>query len=286
MLRSAFQEFIYATNTDGSNKADSYIRALNMLGPILTKHYPKPIINGSMWHEFSVEELADIYAWLCTEARAARGGKEDVIKDFKSKSYLLKSFCSAAVLAYSKFMAVDSYENEIIKKVAGKKSGKEISKVAQGVVNETAQAGVGGYFGVPEQEGETRLATVKVRVNQNIFRKMILANYGSRCCLTGLSVPTILRASHISPWASDVENRLNPENGLCLAATYDAAFDKYLISFDEDYRMVLAPALKAFCQDEAFKRDFKSLEGKKIAMPSCFLPSQKFLEKHREQLVQ
>lgn len=39
-LRQSFTDFIFATNTDGSGKAASYVRALDMLGPILTKHYP------------------------------------------------------------------------------------------------------------------------------------------------------------------------------------------------------------------------------------------------------
>ena len=43
-LRQSFTDFIFATNTDGSGKAASYVRALDMLGPILTKHYPNPII--------------------------------------------------------------------------------------------------------------------------------------------------------------------------------------------------------------------------------------------------
>ena len=29
-------------------KAASYVRALDMLGPILTRHYPKPIAGGSL----------------------------------------------------------------------------------------------------------------------------------------------------------------------------------------------------------------------------------------------
>ena len=37
MLRQSFTDFIFATNTDGSGKAASYVRALDMLGPILTK---------------------------------------------------------------------------------------------------------------------------------------------------------------------------------------------------------------------------------------------------------
>ena len=60
MLRQSFTDFILATNTDGSGKAVSYVRALDMLGPILAKHYPTPIVCGSMWHGFS---LADIHAF-------------------------------------------------------------------------------------------------------------------------------------------------------------------------------------------------------------------------------
>ena len=44
MLRQSFIDFIFATNTDGSGKAASYVRALDMLGPILTKHYPVPVV--------------------------------------------------------------------------------------------------------------------------------------------------------------------------------------------------------------------------------------------------
>ena len=33
MLRQAFADFIFATNTDGSGKAASYVRVLDMLGP-------------------------------------------------------------------------------------------------------------------------------------------------------------------------------------------------------------------------------------------------------------
>ena len=44
MIRQSFTDFIFSTNTDGSGKAASYVRALDMLGPILTKHYPMPVV--------------------------------------------------------------------------------------------------------------------------------------------------------------------------------------------------------------------------------------------------
>ena len=58
MLRQAFIDFIFTTNTDGSGKAASYVRVLDMLGLV---HYPKPIVGGSVWRSFS---LADIHAVL------------------------------------------------------------------------------------------------------------------------------------------------------------------------------------------------------------------------------
>ena len=46
VLKQNFRDFIFSTNTDWSGKAASYIRALDMLGPILTKLYPKLIVGG------------------------------------------------------------------------------------------------------------------------------------------------------------------------------------------------------------------------------------------------
>ena len=66
MLRQSFTDSIFATNTDGSGKAASYVRVLDMLGSILTKHYPTPFVGGSMRRSFS---LADIHAFSRSETR-------------------------------------------------------------------------------------------------------------------------------------------------------------------------------------------------------------------------
>ena len=121
-LRQSFSEFIFATNTDGSGKAASYVRALDMLGPILTAHYPKPIINGSMWHEFPLADLQALHKWICAEMR--KGNASVMLADFESPSYWTKNFCSAAVRAYSEFMAAEQFENGIVAKVAAETAGK------------------------------------------------------------------------------------------------------------------------------------------------------------------
>jgi putative restriction endonuclease len=73
------------------------------------------------------------------------------------------------------------------------------------------------------------------RVGQNLFRSALLDFFGGRCCVTGLALPELLRASHIKPWADCLsdEERLDVFNGLLLAPNLDALFDGGWISFGE-----------------------------------------------------
>lgn len=65
------------------------------------------------------------------------------------------------------------------------------------------------------------------RVGQDMFRTALLDYWRGRCCVTGLAVPELLRASHIKPWAQSEsdEERLDVFNGLLLAPHLDALFD-------------------------------------------------------------
>ena len=80
------------------------------------------------------------------------------------------------------------------------------------------------------KEGIEKERLVKTRVNQSIFRSIILATYNNCCCITGIENSELLIASHIVPWSKDEKNRLNPMNGLCLNALHDKAFDIGLIT--------------------------------------------------------
>ena len=113
------------------------------------------------------------------------------------------------------------------------------------------------------------------------IRALDLLEY-HRCYITGIPIPEVLRASHIIPWSEDEANRMNPANGLCLSATYEAAFDRFLISFDEDYRMIPNPALADHLPNEAFQRHFKNYDGQRITLPHRFLPDKTLLARHRE----
>lgn len=127
---------------------------------------------------------------------------------------------------------------------------------------------------------EDLVASVKVRRMQAFFRRLILTDYGYRCCITGLTCPELLIASHIIPWKADKNNRLNPQNGLCLNALHDRAFDRGLLTIDADMKVVISP----YVERKKENSPLLDCEGKTISMPEKFLPSPVFLEHHRSKI--
>lgn len=85
-----------------------------------------------------------------------------------------------------------------------------------------------------------RKGLVTSRVGQGAYRKSILHRWEYQCAVTKFNKEQILIASHIVSWkdATDKE-RLDVDNGILLSPTYDALFDKHLISFDEKGHIML-----------------------------------------------
>lgn len=86
----------------------------------------------------------------------------------------------------------------------------------------------------------TREQLINARLGQGGFRQALMEIWDAKCALTALDVEAVLKASHIKAWRdSDDSERLDPHNGLLLAANVDALFDRYLISFDDDGALVV-----------------------------------------------
>lgn len=133
-------------------------------------------------------------------------------------------------------------------------------------------------------KGLERETITKERINQGYFRRILLFNYGGTCCLTGLSEPALLTASHIKPWARASEReRLMPSNGLLLNALHDRAFDRGLITLDDDYRVVVSRTLP---HTEENDRWLYAFDGEKIHLPgpksSYTWPSLDFIHYHND----
>ena len=137
-----------------------------------------------------------------------------------------------------------------------------------------------------ELEGRERETVIRQRVNQSVFRTMILQNYENKCAVTGINIPDLLVASHIIPWAkSSAQEKLSPDNGICLSALYDKAFDRGLITISpDDYTITLSSALLEYETKDYFDTHFGSIAGNKIIMPIEHAPNRDYLAYHKENI--
>lgn len=132
--------------------------------------------------------------------------------------------------------------------------------------------------------GKEKLATMRARINQGYFRSILMTNYNGACCLTGINIPALLVASHIKPWAASSEReRVMPSNGIILNAFHDRAFDRGLITLDDNYRIVVSSNIPHSTEND---RWLYSFAGEKIRLPQeadwTAWPSHEFIHYHND----
>lgn len=90
-----------------------------------------------------------------------------------------------------------------------------------------------------------RSGLVTSRVGQGAYRKRIIHRWEYKCAVTNFNKLDILIASHIVPWSKATDHeRLDVNNGLLLCPTYDALFDKHLITFDNNGKIILSDQIE------------------------------------------
>ncbi len=271
-IKYEYRNHIFATNKTGSKKASTYFAALEKLGPILEASEGPFRTIRSVWSVTCPERASELYEYILGEQRSG-----DVFAAFPSPSYWKKGHYSAALNSYRKFLVEFKFAEELFGQYTGDDFVPE--KFELEIPNTDILT-----TGLDEFEGKTKLREVKTRVNQRVFRRRILQIYGNECCVTGINVPELNRASHIVPWAEQESSQLDPANGLLLSGTYDAAFDSHLISIDSGYRVLVSKRLKDFYTKEVVKQYFAPIEGLEITRPSCFPPREEYLKIHRSML--
>jgi putative restriction endonuclease len=133
-------------------------------------------------------------------------------------------------------------------------------------------------------EGKEKERMVKTRVNQSDFRKRVLASYNEKCSITGITIQSLLVASHIIPWSKNMQERLNPRNGICLNSIHDKAFDSGLITITTDFKVKLSDSILLKKKEINIQKYFIEYENKSITLPDRFLPSIEFLKYHHENI--
>lgn len=138
--------------------------------------------------------------------------------------------------------------------------------------------------GTEHLKGQDKVREVKTRVNQEVFRGIVLANYDFKCAITGIDISPLLRASHIIPWSKNEKERLNPENGICLSSLYDCAYDRGYIGVTKKFEIILSSELKRKSKQHYYSKYFAELTGLKLQMPKKYLPKKEFLDYHLDKI--
>lgn len=143
------------------------------------------------------------------------------------------------------------------------------------------------FNGTPEK-GAKPISSLNDRIKTNrerqFFRASLFAAYNGQCCITGMSIPQLLAASHIKPYSKcrTSSERTDPHNGLLLNNIYDTAFDKGFITITKDLKIWVSDYVKANAKDAFTKQILVDIEGSRITRSKTFLPAPKFLEYHND----
>lgn len=139
--------------------------------------------------------------------------------------------------------------------------------------------------------GMDRVAVVKTRVNQGVFRDRLIRKY-NKCCICGVDDVNLLVASHIKPWVdSEPDERVDDNNGLLLCPNHDRLFDRGYISFDDAGNILISKALSETNQiylnvnpDSSIELSEKSRPYMKYHRENIFLD--KVIESKKEESTQ
>lgn len=125
----------------------------------------------------------------------------------------------------------------------------------------------------------------EVFVRCGVFKKVVPKIYDYSCCISGMRVITgfdiqMVDACHIVPFSVSHDNTIT--NGISLSPNFHRAFDRGLISLNEDYRVIVS---NSFTESNS-KFALKSFEGKQILLPKekHYLPSIDNIKWHNEKI--
>lgn len=121
----------------------------------------------------------------------------------------------------------------------------EMSEDVSATVETTVPIHSGSIVAPAMLEETQQLTIANSRIGQDTFRDALFARWKG-CSVTGCRVATVLVASHIKPWSQceTARERLDVANGLLLIPNLDRLFDLGLISFDDNFQILLSSSLR------------------------------------------
>ncbi|MFZ2170421.1 MAG: HNH endonuclease [Methylococcaceae bacterium] len=123
----------------------------------------------------------------------------------------------------------------------------------------------------------------EVYLRGSLFKREIPRLYNNTCSISGLRIDAVISVSmidacHIVPFSESYDDTVS--NGIALCPNLHRAFDRGLISIDENYHVLIS---RVFSEPMQSSHSILQFEGQQIRLPETkmFYPDQKNLANHR-----
>jgi putative restriction endonuclease len=142
--------------------------------------------------------------------------------------------------------------------------------------NQILHEDVVGYTGKSNEQVEEE----EIFVRGGVFKKVVPRIYNYTCCISGMSVATglpiqMIDACHIVPFSESHNDTIG--NGISLCPNLHRAFDRGLISIDENYKVIVSSQFSENSESEYSIRKYQS--------KCIFLPTEERYRPSRENLI-
>ncbi|MDP4264829.1 MAG: HNH endonuclease [Bacteroidota bacterium] len=87
------------------------------------------------------------------------------------------------------------------------------------------------------EERQSIIETINKKLRDNGFKKRVLTAYSNKCAFSGIQLK-LVDAAHIFP-VSEPNSTDDTSNGIALSALYHRAFDRGLVTLNEQYQIVI-----------------------------------------------
>lgn len=125
----------------------------------------------------------------------------------------------------------------------------------------------------------------EIFIRGGIFKREIPKIYNYTCCISGMNINatvnvSLIDACHIIPFSESYDDTIT--NGLALCPNLHRAFDRGLISIDDNYQVIVSS--KNIFSEGNSNYGIRQFEGKTILLPenSKYYPSLENLANHRK----
>lgn len=237
-----------------------------------TKDYPKiSIIGMAIFDRYEI--LTPEKAWISFQTNNGCRTLTELLSNFSSKTEKIGCLLLKDIVYFENEIYLSDANISFSPKIQSRKS---LSYIEESNILDLINGIKPTLFKSSTDEikiGKDIERVIKARVNQTYFRYSLINLY-KKCVLCGLTNTTLLRASHSKPWSeSNPSEKVDPMNGLLLCPNHDLLYDKHLITFDKNKKIMISPALT--------ENDIKLLNISKDSYINLPDEAMKYIEYHR-----